>query len=358
MTSSTVSTYTPVHLDREYLAGKALDRWREKHPRVWRNSSASRKSGTLDDFRTTIRYLEESLASKSPAIFVDYARWLNVFAAGNHLPAEYALSLFAVLGEVLEEELPRDFRGDASTILRKSAAELAEAPRTIPSFIREENPHRATAQGYFDALLSADNEKAVSIIETAMRSGTAIRDIYLDVIGPALEETGRLWQQQEITIAQEHYVSASTRALIARMHDRILSATKKMERKHKTLIAASVADDYHDIGIRMVADFFEMDGWHTYYTGGNTPAESLLSAVREQKADAVAISCTIPFHITVVQYQIRMLRADPATRNVKILVGGYPFSIVPGLWKQVDADACARDADEAVAAVDRLMGAG
>jgi methanogenic corrinoid protein MtbC1 len=358
MTSSPVPSYTPVNLDREYLAGKALDHWREKHPKIWRNSSASQRTGLLDDLRIAIRYLEGSLATRSPAIFIDYACGLEVHAAGRHLPAEYVSSLFATLENVIQKELPPDFRGDeAGAILRKSISVMAQAPRTIPSFIRKENPLAAIAQSYLDALLGGDREKAGSLIDEAIGSGSAVKEVYLNVIEPSLRETGRLWQMREITIAQEHYVSASTQEVIARLHDRIRSSAKRAERERKTLVAASVADELHDIGIRIVADFFEMDGWDTYYTGANTPAESLLSAIRDRRADAVAISCTMPFHIPVVHYLIRSLRADPMTKTVKILVGGYPFSIVPGLWKQIGADACARDAGEAVTVVNMLVAA-
>jgi methanogenic corrinoid protein MtbC1 len=169
-----------------------------------------------------------------------------------------------------------------------------------------------------------------------------------------LRETGRLWQLQKITVAQEHYVSASVSLAISRLHDRI-PASETGSRK-RTLVAASVANEFHDIGIRIVADFFEMDGWTTYYTGANTPVESLLAMVRDKKADVIAISVTMTSHIPVVHYLIRSIRGDPGMKRVKVLVGGYPFSIVPLLWKQVGADACASDPDEAVATVNRLVG--
>jgi signal transduction histidine kinase len=38
-------------------------------------------------------------------------------------------------------------------------------------------------------------------------------------------------------------------------------------------------------GARMVADFFELDGWDTYFLGANTPTDSILRAVEERRAD-------------------------------------------------------------------------
>ena len=84
-----------------------------------------------------------------------------------------------------------------------------------------------------------------------------------------------------------------------------------------TVIAASVGAELHDVGIRMVADFFRMDGWETYYLGANTPVQSILAAVQERKADLITLSTTMPRHLPDVQYLIRSLRGDPATAGSK-----------------------------------------
>jgi len=66
----------------------------------------------------------------------------------------------------------------------------------------------------------------------------------------------------------------------------------------------------------------------------------------------------MPSRLPELRYLVRSLRADAETARVKIIVGGYPFSIQPGLWKQVGADAVAAGAEEAVAAANRLTNGG
>ncbi len=41
-------------------------------------------------------------------------------------------------------------------------------------------------------------------------------------------------------------------------------------------------------------------------------------------------------------------REKESCKNVKILVGGYPFVQSPGLWEKIGADGFAKDASEAV----------
>jgi MerR family transcriptional regulator, light-induced transcriptional regulator len=354
MEQGTVPPYNPVSLDREYLAAEAYGHYQEKHKKVISNFSAHQKALTLEDFNYHITYLQESLAIHNAAIFVDYVHWAQVVLMSRHLPADYLPSTLVALNEVLKKELPVDFRAETDGIIKKGIAVLREAPRELPSYITEENPWRAVAQSCLEALIAGDREKAWTVIAQAFASGVLVQDMYLQVFQPVLRETGRLWQIRHLSIAQEHYVTASTLVFISRLHQQILSSGSITRRKGRVIVAGCVSDELHDVGIRMVADFFELDGWDTYFIGGNTPAQSMLQAVQDRNAGVVAVSSTMASHIPVVHYFVRSLRADPKTRNVKIIVGGYPFTLVPDLWKQIGADACAGNADEAVSIGNRL----
>jgi len=180
--------------------------------------------------------------------------------------------------------------------------------------------------------------------------GIPVRDLYLHVFMPVLRETGRLWQTRKISVAQEHYVTGATQMFIALLYPAMLSVSRRGKRRGKTVVAACVSGELHEVGIRMVADFFEMDGWDTDFIGANTPSQSFVATVKDQRADLVAISSTMSFHLLMVHELVMALRSDPETSKTRIVVGGYPFNIMPDLWKRVGADAYAGSADEAVAA--------
>jgi methanogenic corrinoid protein MtbC1 len=111
----------------------------------------------------------------------------------------------------------------------------------------------------------------------------------------------------------------------------------------------------------MVADFFEMAGWDTYYLGANTPTESILQTLKARKVDVLGISATMTFHVGVVVDLIERVRAlelegeSVTGQGIKILVGGYPFNIAPDLWRQVGADGFAYNAQQAVDVANRLV---
>jgi methanogenic corrinoid protein MtbC1 len=132
------------------------------------------------------------------------------------------------------------------------------------------------------------------------------------------------------------------------------------ERNGHTMVATCVSGDLHEIGVRMVSDFLEMEGWNTFYLGANTPTSSLLQILAERQADVLAVSATLTPHVRVVAELIRAVRAAQAGwagQEVKIMVGGYPFNVAPELWRQVGADAFARNAEEAIVTAKRLAGA-
>jgi len=123
----------------------------------------------------------------------------------------------------------------------------------------------------------------------------------------------------------------------------------------KVLVATSVSKELHEVGVRMVADFFEMDGWNTFYLGANTPTESIIQTIISKKADLVLISATISSHIGEVMDLIRTVRRCAECRDPKIIVGGYPFNVDINLWKKVGADGQAEDAETAIEMAEKLV---
>jgi methanogenic corrinoid protein MtbC1 len=130
---------------------------------------------------------------------------------------------------------------------------------------------------------------------------------------------------------------------MSQFYPRIFSS----KRNGRRLVSAAVSGDLHEIGVRMVSDFFEMEGWDTFYLGASTPITGVLQQVAERTPHVLAISATMSFHVHAVADLIAAARG--AGKPPRILVGGAPFNSTPGLWEDVGADGFARDAAEAVA---------
>jgi methanogenic corrinoid protein MtbC1 len=254
----------------------------------------------------------------------------------------------------MQEVVRQNFPSELSTVIDQffeaGLSRLPSVSTDLPTLLEGAGPHIALAKRFLTLLLDGERQAASQLILQAVDSGVPVRDVYLHVFQASQREIGRLWQLNQVSVAQEHYCTAATQLIMAQLYPRIFRSEKSGQR----IIVTSVAGELHEIGARIVADFFEMEGWDTYYLGANSPFEAVVQAIADRGAQLLAVSATMVFHIRVVEELIARVRASTGANTVKILVGGYPFNIEPELWKRVGADAFAVDAAEAVAAANRL----
>ena len=81
-----------------------------------------------------------------------------------------------------------------------------------------------------------------------------IKELYLGLFQRSLYEVGEMWEHRKISVAVEHMASAITESLLTLVYPAIFSA----EHSDKSVVISCVANEYHQIGSKMVADFFEL----------------------------------------------------------------------------------------------------
>lgn len=196
---------------------------------------------------------------------------------------------------------------------------------------------------YLDAIVSGNRQRAFRVVDDALAAGMDLRALYIDVFQPAMREIGRLWQENAITVADEHLATAITQAAMARLYDRLFAGAPE---EGPLLVAACIDSERHEVGLRMVCDILEMDGWDTVFLGATVPTEDLVKMICDRRPDVVALSVSLRPHVGRVEAAIREIRERCPARPV-IAVGGRPFAEEPELAQRVGADLTARDAAEA-----------
>ncbi len=322
-----------------------------QQPQIWTAYGNHGNNMSLRDGEYHFTYLIEALRDNDPGFFADYAVWLRRLFEGLRFPPDTLRSLIQCAREVLGQELPPDMSAVTNRFLEVALTDSVLQAPPEPSFLVEGAPMCNLAATYLDTLLKGDRHEAGVLIMDAVNNGLDIRDIYLYVFQPCLYEIGRLWLNHEISVAQEHYCSAATQLIMSRLYPRIF-ATQRIGHK---LVAACVGSELHEIGMRMAADFFEIDGWDTYYLGANTPVSGIMDALRLHKPHVLAVSVSMPFHRSDLADLIALVRETPETTKIKILVGGYTFKTSPQLWQRFGADAYAEDARQAVFTANRFV---
>lgn len=197
---------------------------------------------------------------------------------------------------------------------------------------------------YLDAVLAGSRRQAMEVVDQAMRAGLGIRLLYLEVFQPVMREIGRLWQENRITVADEHLATAITQAAMARLYDQLFAGGAQ---PGPLLVAACADQERHELGLRMICDVLEMEGWDTVFLGASVPVEDLVEMVRVRRPQVVALSASIAPHVGRVREAIRAIRETDGGAAPLIAVGGRAFMDDPDLAERLGADLTAKDAVEA-----------
>lgn len=335
------------------------------------------ESAELDAGGAAARWLDQSRESLVAAAGVGTGTLLGdavreIVAAMTLAVRADAVELVGALGSSSEELVRthegrslRAWIGEVRALVMVSAppgarplllALVAELERSVVagapperSHLREGSPRHAVASAYLAALLRADRRTASALVHEALSAGVPLRELYTEVFAPVQREVGRLWQRGEITIADEHFCTAATQLVMSQLYDRLFAGS----RRGATLVATSAPGDLHEVGIRIVADFFEMRGWDTVYLGASTPPAAVADAVSRHGASLLAISATLTSHVEGVRGVVGIVRAHVGA--VPVLVGGPPFQLAPSLLRYVGADASAATPEEAVRIAETLV---
>ncbi|MGD0167240.1 MAG: B12-binding domain-containing protein [Gaiellaceae bacterium] len=207
--------------------------------------------------------------------------------------------------------------------------------------------------GYLAALLIGDRESAQRIAREAVAAGVPPLDIYCDVIQRSLHEIGRLWQQNEISVASEHMATAIAESTLAVLQ----SEAPIPEPRFGLALISGVSDEFHQIGAVIVASALELDGWDVRFLGTDLPADAIVATMSAQRPHLVGFSATMSTTIDRVAELIAQTRAlSDASWTPYIVVGGKAFLDGDDLWRRVGADALGRDARSAVELAGQVRG--
>ena len=148
------------------------------------------------------------------------------------------------------------------------------------------NP-QACYDEYLDALLHGQRGQCERIVRALLADALPVRALYGGLFRPALYQVGALWQANCIAVATEHRATAITQDLMNDLVAPLLFARQPVGR---SLLVACQANDFHQVGGRMVADIAELNGWDTCFLGADTALPTLLLEIDARRPDALALS--------------------------------------------------------------------
>jgi len=176
------------------------------------------------------------------------------------------------------------------------------------------------------ALLAGDQETSWTIIKDLVKEGQPTDYIFHQIVTPSMIKVGNMWQENEISVADEHLATSTCDFILARYKFEIL--LPRLQYKEKSMGKAlffCVENEEHDLGIRMTAQLFEEEGFEVRMMGANLPLEYVSSMAIEWEPNIVGVSASMLEQGKSVPTYIHGLM--DVLKDAELLIGGRYLSL-------------------------------
>jgi 5-methyltetrahydrofolate--homocysteine methyltransferase len=203
-----------------------------------------------------------------------------------------------------------------------------------------------------DAVLNGDAKAAKAITEQALAAGHEPLTLVQQYMMPAMDEVGRRFECNEYFVPELLLAARAMKAALELL--RPLMAAKGNEPVGRVAIG-TVKGDLHDIGKNLVGAMLEGGGYEVIDLGVNVTPEQFIAAIRDKKANIVAMSALLTTTMPSMKTTIDALKQAGVREQVKVIVGGAP--ITEKFAQEIGADGFSESAAGAVAAAKKVAGA-
>jgi MerR family transcriptional regulator, light-induced transcriptional regulator len=306
-----------------------------------------------EDLTFHLEFLKPVLEFGLLAPMVDYLCWLASVLAARSIPAEHLVLSLDWLAEFFAARMePSD--GDVVTAaLQAVLTEFLRTGETPLVPVEPAEPSEAVpgAAEFQAALLAGDQRQSLAVVNSCIDNGHHLVDVERYVIQPAMYRIGEKWQANQVTVAQEHIATAIVQSVMTVA----LLRSKPPAPISRRVLLACAAGNHHTIGLRMVADSFQLAGWEIQYLGGDVPTRSLIQQVGAWSPDLVALSLSFAQQLRVVKDIIAQLKTRFGPSRPRVIIGGLVINRFNRLGDVVGADARSIDAKAAISAAAQLF---
>lgn len=337
------------------LQGAAIsavtDRFYATHGSLYQQFGERGRDACREDLVFHLEFLRTVLEFGLVQPMVDYLCWLGDVLSVRMIPGDHLALSLDWLAEFFAGQLAADDAEVVTTALHAARVKYVEASGT--ALVPQQSPAPWPQAASFEAaLLAGKQHEALAIVNDMIDAGGKLVDIELHVIQPALYGIGEKWQANQVTVAQEHLATAIVQSIMTVA----LLRSQPPVAVNKRIVLACVEGNNHAVGLRMVADAFQMAGWDVQYLGANVPTLALVQQVVEWKPLLLGLSVSFAQQLKGVKAVIIQLEKRLGAARPGVIVGGLAINRFNQLAAAVGADAYSSDAESALDCANRLIG--
>lgn len=323
----------------------------DRHPEIRQRFGENAQQAWTEHLWQQILEVGSAIAAGKPELFASRVVWLRGTMAARDVPVTDLDISLDTLRQMLDKRLEANLRSAALECIDQARAALdSTAVEMQASTLDPGLANDRIAIRYVQAVVAGNALTGMEIVMDAVREGLSLRDAILKVLLPAQKEAGHLWHLNRISVAEEHMVTSTTQRLMAVL----ASYAEYTPDRGRTVVAAAVSGNAHDVGIRAISYLLEFAGWRTIYLGPDVPRGEFPEAIECFDADIVMLSLALTNQLPALRRAIDAIRARCGD-SVKILVGGTGLADAPDLWREIGADGYAEDAEKTLSLAEELV---
>ena len=201
------------------------------------------------------------------------------------------------------------------------------------------------------AVLNGDARTAKAVTQEALAEGVEPLKLVQDYMMPAMAEVGRRFESNEYFVPELLISARAMKAALELIRPLLIASGSEPVGR---VALGTVKGDLHDIGKNLVGAMLEGGGFEVLDLGVNVSPEQFIAAVKEKKANIVAMSALLTTTMPAMKTTIDALKEAGVRDQVKVLIGGAP--ITRKYAEEVGADGYSESAAGAVAMANLALG--
>lgn len=209
----------------------------------------------------------------------------------------------------------------------------------------------ATRRLLIDHIFVGERQQAMALLCHSSESSGWRKTIFT-LLEPALEEIGRRWEAEHISLAAGYLAGKIAEEVLLRAAER----EQALPETRGPVILGNTEDDYHSLGRKLVAIFLRTGGWKVIDLGNDVLAEDFVEAAVQHEAKIIGVSAMMLSTAENIAKIRNLLEQRGLSGDIKLAVGGAVFKLRPELVTEVGGDGTAANAVDAPRLMARLLG--
>ena len=199
------------------------------------------------------------------------------------------------------------------------------------------------------AVIDMEVERAVELTKKALDEGKKAEDIMNSSLVLAMDIVGEQYDKGEKYVPEMLLSAKAMKAAMGLLRPLLVESGVEMKGK---IAIGTVEGDLHDIGQNLVSMMLEGAGFEVINLGAETPADTFIESVKENKPDIVGMSALLTTTMLHMPEVINALKEAGLRDQVKVMIGGAP--VTQEYADEIGADGYAPDAASAVKLAKKL----